>query len=92
MAGLAAIQLAKKKGTTFFSYNIGVVVLFASESLVCHIPNVGTTAKYYCLMDILHVHVIFVVLGAIVSGFDVRSAAKEQVESVGARFLEVTHV
>lgn len=28
--------------------------------------------------------------GAIVAGFDVRAAAKEQVESVGARFLEVT--
>ena len=28
--------------------------------------------------------------GAIVAGFDVRSAAKEQVESVGARFLEVS--
>jgi NAD(P) transhydrogenase len=27
--------------------------------------------------------------GAIVAGFDVRAAAKEQVESVGARFLEV---
>jgi H+-translocating NAD(P) transhydrogenase len=28
--------------------------------------------------------------GAIVAGFDVRAAAKEQVESVGARFLEVS--
>ena len=72
-----------------FSYDIGVVILIASGSLVCDIPIYGTTAKYHCSMDILHVLVIFA-LGAIVSGFDVRSAAKEQVESVGARFLEVT--
>jgi NAD(P) transhydrogenase subunit alpha len=31
-------------------------------------------------------------LGAIVSAFDVRSAAKEQVESLGAKFVEVEHV
>ena len=28
--------------------------------------------------------------GAVVAGFDVRAAAKEQVEAVGARFLEVS--
>lgn len=29
-------------------------------------------------------------MGAIVRGFDTRSAAREQVESLGAEFLEVT--